>query len=238
MELIVPSTQQLYQLQQFDSQIDTANKRLKEIASSLIETEALKRARAELKAAETAHSQARAAMVDLELEVKGLQQKIVQHERRLYSGKLVNPKEAASLQDEVAATKRWQNRREETLLEAMIALEEAEAAHQTAQQTYKETKSNWEAAQLDLLQEQSKLQTDIAELRKARQATAQFIDSKVLIRYEQLRKKKAGIAVASVKNGNCLTCGVMLSSRLRQQARTDDSKLYYCENCGRIIHIV
>ena len=37
----MPSTQQLYQLQQFDSQIDASNKRLNEIASNLVETEAV-----------------------------------------------------------------------------------------------------------------------------------------------------------------------------------------------------
>lgn len=234
----MPSTQQLYQLQKFDSQIDANNKRLKEIASNLVETEALKLAGKELKAAEKAHSQARASMTDLDLEVKGLQQKITRHERRLYSGKLINPKEAASLQEEIASTKRWRTRREEDLLEAMIALEEAEAAHQAAQQTYDDTKSNWETDQADLLREQHQLQADIAELSKTRKSTTQFIDKKVLTRYEQLRKKKGGIAVAAIDNGNCLTCGVMLSSRLCQQARTDDSKLYYCENCGRIIYII
>ncbi len=234
----MPSTQQLYQLQKIDSQIDASNKRLKEIASSLVETEALKLAGGELKAAEAARSQARASMTDLDLEVKGLQQKIIQHERRLYSGKLVNPKEAASLQEEIASTKRWRAKREEDLLEAMIALEEAEAVHQAAQQTYDDTKSNWETDQADLLREQSQLQADIAELSQTRKSIAQFIDAKGLTRYEQLRKKKGGIAVAAVDNGSCLTCGVILSSRLCQQARTDNSKLYYCENCGRIIHII
>jgi len=234
----VPLTQQLYQLQKIDSQIDASNKRLKEIANNLLKTEALNLVGKELKAAEATHRQARASMTDLDLEVKGLQQKITRHERRLYSGKLVNPKEAASLQEEIASTKRWCARREEDLLEAMIALEEAEAAHQAAQQTYDAAKSNWERDQADLLQEQSQLQTDIAELSKSRKSTTQLIEGKVLTRYEQLRKKKGGIAVALVDNGNCLTCGVMLSSRLCQQARTDDSKLYYCENCGRIIHII
>ncbi|HEY85744.1 MAG TPA: hypothetical protein G4N96_11615 [Chloroflexi bacterium] len=233
----MPSTQQLYQLQQFDSQIDASNKRLNEIASNLVETEALKLVRKKLKAAETARRQTRAFMTDLDLEVKGLQQKITRHERRLYSGKLVNPKEAASLQEEIASTKRWQTKREEDLLEAMIALEEAEAAYQAAQQAYDETKSNWKADQADLLREQGQLQAENTDLSKARKSTTQFIDGKVLTRYEQLRKKKGGIAVAAIEDGSCLTCGVILSSRLCQQARTDDSKLYYCENCGRIIHI-
>jgi len=78
----VSFTQQLYQLQQFDNQTDAANRRLQEIAASLVESELLKQARAELEGTAAAHSQTRALMNDLDLEVKGLQQKITQHERR------------------------------------------------------------------------------------------------------------------------------------------------------------
>ncbi len=231
-------TQQLYQLQQFDSQVDVANKRLKEISASLVETEALKQARTELEEAEATRSRAGASMTDLDLEVKSLQQKIVQHERRLYSGKLVNPKEAASLQDEIASTKRWHSKREEDLLEAMIELEEAEAAHQARQKAYDEIKSNWGTDQASLLQEQAKLQAQVVELSKSRKSVVQFINDKDLTQYERLRKKKVGISVASIEDRNCLSCGVILSSRLCQQARSDDSRLYYCEGCGRIIHIL
>ena len=75
--------QQLYQLQQIDSQIDAARHRLKEIEANLVESAALKSARAELAQAEQTLNTCKAVMTDLDLEVKSLQQKTGRHEERL-----------------------------------------------------------------------------------------------------------------------------------------------------------
>jgi len=233
----VSNVQQLYQLQQLDSQVNACRRRLTDIAANLRETEILKSARSVQQAAETACNQARALVTNLDLEVKGLQQKISQNEKRLYSGKLVNPKEAASLQDEIASTKRWLSKREEDLLDAMIELEDAEATLQERQRVFADIQAQWKAEQVELRQEQAKLQTDVQAATDARAKLARLIEQKDLVLYEKLRKQKGGVAVTGVENGNCLMCGVMLSSRLLQQA-SDDSQLYYCGNCGRIIYLL
>jgi predicted nucleic acid-binding Zn-ribbon protein len=233
----VSYTQQLYQLQQIDSQLDAANRRLKEIADNLVESEALKLARAELKQAKEAHSRVKAIVTDLDLEVRGLQQKVTRHEKRLYSGKLVNPKEAASLQDEIESTKRWLAKREEDLLEAMIEVEDAEAVCQERERVLQETLVQWEAEQASLLEEQKDFQVKIDHLVRSRPPVTQFIDREDLARYETLRKQKGGLAVAVVEDMNCLSCGVMLSSNLIQQASTE-GQLHFCDSCGRIIHVL
>lgn len=230
-------TQQLYQLQQVDSQIDANNRRLEEIAANLVETDALKTAKKEFSQAQAEHKQCRTIVTDLDLEVKGLQQKITQHERRLYSGKLVNPKEASSLQDEIASTKRWHAKREEDLLEAMIELESAEEALKNCEQVLAKVTAGWEADQADLLAEQKQLTDSVAQLTRSRPALVTLVNPADLKRYELLRSKKAGVAVAAVEDSSCRSCGVMLNSKLVQQADIDN-KLYFCENCGRIIHIL
>jgi len=229
-------TQQLYQLQQVDSAIDAANRRLKEIAANLVQTPALKTAKSTVAQAHDHARQCKATVTDLDLEVKGLQQKISRHETRLYSGKLVNPKEAASLQDEIASTKRWLAKREEDLLEAMIDLEDADAVAAEAQTSLEKTQAGWEADQSALLAEQRQLQADMAALAQKRPGIAKFIDPPNLKTYESLRRTRAGVAVAVVQDETCRSCGVMLASRLIQQASTD-SQLFFCDSCGRIIHI-
>ncbi len=229
-------TQQLYQLQQADSRTDAAHRRLKEIAANLVETPALIAAKSAAGQAHQRAGQGKSAVIDLDLEVKGLQQKITRHETRLYSGKLVNPKEAASLQDEIASTKRWLARREEDLLEIMINLEEAEAEAEAAQAALDKIRAEWETAQATLLAEQQQLRAEIEALRQKRPGVVQFIDPKNLKTYEALRRTRAGVAVAAIENEICRSCGVMLASRLIQQASTD-SQLFFCDSCGRIIHI-
>ena len=100
-------TQHLYQLQQTDLEIESVSRRLKEIAATLGESSELKRARKMVADAEAHLAECRAEMQDLDLEVNGLSQKIDTNEGRLYSGRVVNPKELASLQDELASLKRW-----------------------------------------------------------------------------------------------------------------------------------
>jgi predicted nucleic acid-binding Zn-ribbon protein len=233
----VSNTQQLHQLQQIDNQITAITARLDEIAASLVESTALKSAKAAFDEAETMYHKTKALMTDLELEVKGLQQKIVQNEQRLYSGKVTNPKEASALQDEVASNKRWLAKREEDLLEAMIQYEEAEATYQEREEGLGQVETQWEAKQADLLAEQAERQSELEVLSQSRATLAQLIDQGDLADYERLRRKLGGVALAEVEDGTCLSCGVMLSSRLVQLAQSNN-QLYYCDNCGRIIHIL
>lgn len=230
-------TQNLYQLQQLDSRVDAANRRLHEISTALVETDALKEARAQFNAAEAAHKKLNTQVLDLNLEVKDLQQKISRNEQRLYSGKGLSPKEAGSLQDEVASTKRWLSKREEDLLEAMIALEEAEVILQQRRKMFEQARLIWQTEQGALLAEQARLKDELAGLVKARPAAAQLIKEVDLKQYELLRRKKAGVAVAGAGEDGCLVCGVELSSHLVQQARLE-SRLYFCDSCGRIIHVL
>ncbi len=233
----MPNVYQLYKLQQLDSRIDAVRRRLKEIAANLVETQALKTAKAEFAAAEASLNQARADAVDLDLEVKGLQQKIAKHEKRLYSGSISNPKEAASLQQEIASTKRWLAKREEDLLEAMIAQEDAETQLAEKEKTLADIRRRWETEQSDLLAEKKTLEAELAQLTADRQQQAGFIERATLSQYETLRQKKGGVAVTGVKDDTCVSCGVMLSQRMLQAAE-DDSTLCYCEGCGRILFIL
>ncbi len=228
---------QLYQLQQLDSRIDAVNRRLREIAANLVETQALKTAKSEFSAAERVLNQTRTHAVNLDLEVKGLQQKITKHEKRLYSGSISNPKEAASLQQEISSTKRWLAKREEDLLEAMIAQEEAEAVLAEKENTLADIRRQWETDQAELLTEKKSLEAELAQLTADRARQAEFVERRDLTLYETMRQKKGGVAVTGVKDDTCVSCGVMLSQRILQAA-ADDSTLCYCEGCGRILFIL
>ena len=152
-------TQSLYELQQVDLELERVSRRLKEIAATLGESDELKRARKMVVDAESQLAKCRAGMQSLDLEVSGLTQKIETDEQRLYSGRVTNPKELASLQDEVASLKRWREKKEEDLLEAMVATEEAEAALVDAQAILAQVSETWRAGQGDLADEQVNLQS-------------------------------------------------------------------------------
>ncbi|MCK6628238.1 MAG: hypothetical protein L6R45_24065 [Anaerolineae bacterium] len=228
--------QQLYQLQTLDSELDKINQQLAGIAAQLGESEVLKKARVEAGAAEKTWRQAQATMQDLTLEVKSLAEKITQQEKVLYHGKALSAKEAANLQDEINSLKRRHSQREERLLEAMVAAEEAEAQLKRAQAELMVVEADWQANQEQLTQQQTALKAKAAELKQHRPVLVKGIDPDDLEEYDDLRPRKTGRAVAMIKDGICLGCGVAASSSRIQHARAG-TELVYCGTCGRILYV-
>jgi predicted nucleic acid-binding Zn-ribbon protein len=229
-------TQHLYQLQQVDLEIESASRRLKEIAASLVESNELKQARKMVVEAQARLAKRRARMKDLDLEVSSLSHKIETDEQRLYSGRVTNPKELASLQDEVASLQRWRDKKEDDLLEVMVAAEEGEAALADAQAILTQISETWRAEQGDLADEQAQLQARLRELNEQRESLVAAIGPEDMAIYERLRQRKAGRAVALVKDGICQGCRMNPPTSQVQHARSG-TELVFCNNCGRILHV-
>jgi predicted nucleic acid-binding Zn-ribbon protein len=236
-EVIMSRTQRLYELQQVDLEIESASHRLKEIAASLVESAELKRARKMMVDAQARLAKRRAKMQDLDLEVSSLSQKIETDEQRLYSGRVTNPKELTGLHDEVASLQRRRDKKEEDLLEVMVATEEAEAALADAQAILTQVSETWRAEQGDLAQEQTQLQARLEELVEQRKSLVAAIGPEDVAIYERLRQRKAGRAVALVKDGICQGCRMNPPTSQVQHARSGN-ELVFCNNCGRILHVV
>ncbi len=228
--------QQLYQLQTLDSEVDKINRQLAEIATQLGESEALKKAKAEVEGAEKELRRVQATMQDLNLEVKSLADKITQQEKTLYQGKALSAKEATNLQGEITSLKRRHSQREELLLGAMVETDETERRLEQTQAGLATLQAEWQVEQEQLTQQQTTLKTKAAELKQQRPVIARAIDADDLEDYEDLRERKAGRAVAVVKDGICQGCGMAASSSRIQHARTG-TELIYCSTCGRILHV-
>jgi predicted nucleic acid-binding Zn-ribbon protein len=223
----------LYHLQDIDRDGDKKRRRLSEVEAALGESQVLHQAR---RAVEAAQERVRAEAVrqrDLELEVGGLADKIVQEEQRLYSGMVKNPKELEDLQTEVAALKRRRQQLEGNLLEVMIAGEEAESELAQAQSQLDKVQADWSEQQSELISERDALKVALDEIAQAREALLPRIKAGDLASYQSLRKRKSGIAVAELRDGACGACGVTITPGLEWQLR--QGKLVACSNCERIL---
>jgi predicted nucleic acid-binding Zn-ribbon protein len=224
-------------LQVLDSKLDKVRRQLTDIAARLGESDALKKAKAAVATAEQTLHKTKATMQDLDLEVKSLTEKITREEKMLYGGsKAISAKEAANLQEEVASLKRRQSNREETLLEAMVETEEAEETLKQAQTELTEIQGIWSTDQQDLLQKQTELEKQAANLAEQRLDIVVRVDTEALEEYEDMRPRKGGVAVAPLKDGICQGCGMAPSANKVQQARAGD-ELIYCGGCGRILYV-
>ena len=223
----------LYRLQLLDLEEEKVRRRLAEITDALGETPALRQAReAARKAADEAQRWA-IRQRDLELEVEGVKNEISTTERRLYGGGVRNPKELGDLQAKVASLRRLLERREEELLEAMIAREEAKEAQKAAQAHLEAVEAAWSHDQAALREEEEGLEARVAEISREQEALLPQIPPDDLATYRALRRTKGGQAVAVMRAGACTACGMEVPSGRMERAREMD--LFFCGNCERIL---
>jgi len=230
-------SQMLYDLQQTDLELEEIAQRLEQIAVKLSEDSALQRAQRHAAEAEAKLHARHAQTKDLDLEVHSLTQRIEADEQKLYSGRVMNPKELASLQNDVTALKRWREKKEESLLEAMEAEEAAEAQLMEARNALARITEEWQSTQAQLRAEKERLegrQRELEEFRRFLLSTLADADIEV---YNRLRARKGGRAVAGVKGGICQGCHVAPPLHQIQQASLG-SELIFCNNCGRILHVL
>ncbi len=227
-------SKQLLELQTLDLERDARYRRHKAVLASLTEPEELRAAAEAVSAAQATLTLARTRRKDLELEVKTLDAKIASVEERLYSGRVKNPKELTDLQNDLAALRRHHAALDDSLLEAMITLEDAEDHERLAQNHVAQLQSEWQARQAELIQERERLEAELASLTEQRNQKIASIAPENVETYKRLRREHAGLAVGRVEDGMCHACGVEISDRLLAKMRLSES-LSFCGNCGRIL---
>lgn len=226
---------QLYRLQTIELGIEGAKRRLKEVKASLEEGEQLRRAYRAVEEIEAAWRRCQANLRDLELETRGLAEKIEATRGKLYGGRVGNPKELAALEEKLGYLERRKERREDETLEAMVALEEneGELAERREELTRLETECRRDRERL--VAEREELEAKLDHLKGERIELRQVIAADDLALYDDLRRRKGGQAVALLDGSVCRCCGVTLPSGKAQQAwRGED--LSFCDGCGRILY--
>lgn len=225
--------QQLYRLQQLDTDLLTGKKRLLEILNAQKEPPTLSAARQRAETAAAAAHKWRIQQKDQELELGSLQSKIQQGEERLYSGKVKTTKEMADLEKSIRLMKGRRGTLEEALLETMMALEAAEEEKAAADQELAQLTAAWASKTAELKQEQHQVALKINELMALREGQTKRIGAKELADYENIRRQRT-TGVALMKLESCQGCQVSLSSIVVRQVNI--GALVHCPSCGRILY--
>jgi predicted nucleic acid-binding Zn-ribbon protein len=228
------TAESLLTLQDIDSAIDHTTRRLTEIKAALHETDELITVRSAVRRAEDDVVRKRATRKDLDLADASLETRIKQAEQRLYSGTVRNPKELLDLQNDISSLKKQKNTLDDQLFTAMVGLEEAETELQKCSDAFTRVEAEWRASQGDLI-------TELAQLEQALSTkTAEQTDVRAELRaadltlYDQLRRRKGGLAVAEMTGNNCGACHVRVTAHVLQLLNQADH-LARCSNCERIL---
>jgi predicted nucleic acid-binding Zn-ribbon protein len=225
--------QQLYRLQQYDSEIVRKKQRLAEVVQLQRETQELLAARKRFNEASAEVSLWTTAQTDLNLELGSLNEEAKRSNNRLYSGQVTNPKELSDLQQKVESLGRRRGVLEDEILEAMIMLEDAQEELNTAEESLEQIESAWEQSQASLHAEQNELAIDLHGLIEERDKQASRIDPKTVADYDSIRARANGLAVVAFVNNACTGCHVTVSANMA--LRIERGERVTCNGCGRIL---
>lgn len=228
------SARTLYRLQITDQVLTDGRTRLKEIEERLAGDEELQALQRLVGSLTAQASSSRTRVRDSELESQSLSARITAAQDRLYGGRVTNPRELTSLQNEVSSLKRRQRRLEDRTLESMIQLDGLEEQLRVQQSRLGQMTARWEAEQTSLQDEQAELEARMKHLQAERSAVRRTIQPADLSLYEDLRRRRKGLAVVPLEGQACGGCGVLLPSSTAQQIRQTDT-LHFCHSCGRIL---
>jgi predicted nucleic acid-binding Zn-ribbon protein len=200
------------------------------------ETEEVKQARQRVAQTEDELHSWHGKQTDAELEGRSLVDRIDDTEQRLMSGAVRNPKELESLQESLDALRRQRVAVEDSAVEAFEQSEVLAHRLDDARTALTQVESAWTNGQAELREEETKLKQNAILLKRKRDSVAQAMGPDLLERYEHMRKRKAGIAIAPLQNGICGACHVKVPTGVVSAIRSANHALVTCTSCGRYLY--
>ena len=191
----------LFELQKLDLNLEKARRKLAQLKQALGESEELGGARKVVADTEAELHRWHAAQKNAELESQTLAQQIDAKDKELMSGRVSHPKELEALQANVDALRRQRSTIEDSGMDALLHVETLNQQLASAQECLHQIEEKWNGSQAELLQEDAKYKRINAQLKQQRDAIAQSLPPADLRYYEDLRTRKAGVAVSPLQNG-------------------------------------
>ena len=230
------NVRRLYELQEIDLAVRDNKKSIVDIEGKLQDDSTVVDAKAKLQEEEKRLSETRKTEKQLEWDVEEFSGKISEVDKQLYGGSVKNPKDLASLNEELEHFKQRRTIMEDGLLDLMTDLEERQSAFDVAKSGFEKAQGQWQENNGHLVEDRDRLNGEIAELQSKRDDMVPQLDKSDLAIYERLRKVKGGEAISRVEQGMCRGCRINLPTHTLQKVR-GGQELVYCTNCGRILYI-
>lgn len=230
------AVQDLSALQTIDNEVSAVRAALSDVQYRLQGDAELDDARRTMNEAETKAAGLRREQRRVEGEVQTLNAKIEPEEKRLYDGSVKNPKELTAIQQELDSLKKHRAEFEEELLSVMSQAETADREVAARRRTVANLEARWEIRSAELKVEAARLQDVVALVDQKRERQKSSIPPRDLAIYEDLRKRKGGMAVAKLQGGVCLGCRIQVPEGIRRRVFAP-TILAQCPSCDRILAV-
>ena len=173
---------------------------------------------------------------DLELKQKGIDEKLKKVDREIYGGSVVNAREVENLEKETANLKRQRTEIDSRLLELWDEIPPMQQKVAELEAQHAKLKQDLAVHQKKVMEDKAGLEAAFRARQQARPAALAQVPKPLLVRYDAIRQKAAGIGMADVVGkGFCGMCGTHLPEKLIESAR--EGRVVTCESCHRILYL-
>jgi predicted nucleic acid-binding Zn-ribbon protein len=229
----------LLDVQELDSRIDHLNHQL----SSIPEAERLRELAGRRTAVSNAVRDLRIQVDDLTAEQKRADADVEQVKTRRArdqgmndSGQVKDPKALERMLGELESLHRRITSLEDTELEVMERLEEAQSALDERSAELSEMEGQEAELRGAFEQKAGDLRTDLEQVRAERDTMVTGMPEDLLALYEKLRAQKGGVGAAALRRRACEGCRLTLNaSDLGIIAKKPTDEVVRCEECNRIL---
>ena len=180
------------------------------------------------------HAELSARQAKLEAEAATGRAKKLDLDRKLKATYV--PREAETLQAELATLATRQSGLDDQQLELMEQLEPLDALLAADEARLAELAASAAAGRDELAFAEAVVDEEIATQVASRPTLAATVPDVLVARYDRMRVKLSGVAIARLVNGHCTGCNLALSSGELDRIRHEPAdSLVECEQCGRIL---
>jgi len=226
------SVRQLYRLQCLDLEIESAEQSSARAQAKLGEDEELRQAKAIVAKSQSELDGLLQQQKENDWAISDITAKMTVTNESLYSGRVRNPKELTSLQQELEGFKHQRDPLEEKAMNFMEKIENVQAHLKKLDAELKTVEGRLREERKTLHAQLGELAVKLAALKEQHSQALASIPPDEAHFYADLKKRR-GIAVARVEQGTCGSCRISLSSTELQRARS--GKIVQCSSCSRIL---
>lgn len=225
----------LHELQALDDYLDRLRHEVAQLDSGEQLRARIQESRELLQRQRRRYEQIQTTALEQEQRLQEITQRIRRTEADLYSGRITNPRELQHLQHEIDLTKQARDALELELLRLWEQMETLKHAIDTAEQNLQELERRYEAHLEEFRQRKAALESEIEFHMRERAELVAQLDPEALQRYEKIRERLGGIAVARVEQNACTVCHTLLTPHALRRLQTEPV-LLTCESCGRLLY--
>jgi len=231
-----PDIQHLIRLQQLDSEIESARRRITEIPAvqeALVTR--LERAAAAVDAVKQRLATSQHERKKIEADVAAIQTRLSKYKGQLTE--LKTNKEYQTMLHEIATAEQAIRSHEDVVLERMEEAETLAGQLKAAEAELKTQQAAVAAERKTLDAEASALQRAADDKTTARAEAARELSPQALALFEHVSKQRKGLAVAEARDGGCTVCHVRMRPQMFNEVRRGEH-LIQCESCLRILYFL